>query len=111
MERDISIHFYTSAGRGIQNMWIDTVDDCNNGQRYEVNSPADAGKALESFLDKLRKDDFERKRKIMCKEIPDCECCDIFGGHASCKTVIKNHFEEAEKIVNKWIAENRKETS
>jgi len=50
MEGILVINFYTSAGRGIQNMWIDS-ESGGQGMRYEAASPEEAGRALQKYLE------------------------------------------------------------
>lgn len=54
MEGTLVINFYTSAGRGIQNMWIDS-ENGGQGMRYEAANPEEAGKALQKYLEMQNK--------------------------------------------------------
>lgn len=51
MEGTLVINFYTSAGRGIQNMWIDS-ENGGQGERFEAANAEEAGKAFQKYLEK-----------------------------------------------------------
>ena len=50
MEGTLVINFYHSAGRGIQNMWIDS-ENGGQGERFEAANAEEAGKALQKYLE------------------------------------------------------------
>ena len=65
MEQTLIIKFYKSAGRGIQNMWIES-ENGGDGMRFEINSPEETGIALQKYLkiqDNLNKSKHKHKHK------------------------------------------------
>lgn len=50
MEQILTIHFYTSAGGNIRNMYI-SPEDGGQGMRFEAPNPEEAGKALQAYLE------------------------------------------------------------
>ena len=62
MEGRYIIDFYTSAGRGIQNMWIDS-DNVGQGERFEITNAKEAGMALQRYLESQEKNNTKQQMK------------------------------------------------